>query len=175
MKDICLIPYLKIEDRWTIEDPIIREMWRQMVDDNTWKTVFFKGVVNNEETFIEFMQDTKNAIVTAWTDRPIGIAWLNGFDVGTAYCHFCMFSNSWGNGLAIKAGHEILKYWFDFKSDGVPFLDVIIGILPETNTLAVKYIKKLGFNIVGTIPKYLHNSYQNRSVDSVICYIEREV
>ena len=174
MKEICLIPYLKTNDAWTIDEPVIREMWRQMVDDNTWKTVFFKGIVENEDTFIEFMRDPKNAIVTVWTDRPIAIAWLNGFDVGIAYGHFCMFSSCWGNGLSLKAGHEIVNYWFDFKSDGVPFLSVIIGIMPETNTLAVKYIKRLGFNMVGVIPKSLYNYYERRNIGSVICYRERE-
>ena len=173
MTDICLIPYLKIDDIWTIEEHIVREMWKQMVADNTWKTVFSKGIVNNEDTFIEFMRDPKNAIVTVWTDRPLGIAWLNGFDIGTAYCHFCMFSSCWGD-LSIKAGHKILEYWFDFKSDGIPFLNVIIGVIPETNSLALKYIQMVGLRIAGVIPKLLYNHYERRNIGGVICYRERE-
>lgn len=174
MTDICLIPYLKIDNTWNIEESIVREIWRQMVDDNTWKTVFFKGIVNSEDTFIDFMQDTKNAVVTVWTDKPIGIAWLNGFDEGIAYGHFCMFSSCWGNGLNFKAGRKIIEYWFDFKVEGVPFLNVVIGIIPETNTLAIKYITKLGFTFVGTVPKALYNNYEKRNIGSVICYLERE-
>lgn len=174
MSDIYLIPYIKIDGAWTIEDRIIQEMWNQMVVDNTWQTVFYDGNVSDAPSFMRFMQDKKNAIVTAWTDRPVGIAWLNGFGVGAAYGHFCMFSESWGNGLAFKVGDKIVDYWFDFQSDGVSFLNVIIGIVPETNSMALRYVRKLGFQLVGTVPQSLFNHYENKNIGGVICYRERE-
>jgi hypothetical protein len=53
--------------------------------------------------------------------------------------------------------------------------DVILGLTPSYNRLAVKFLKRVGMTVLGEIPKI--RSIEGRNVDrdgAVISYITRE-
>src|SRR5438477_10098487 len=107
------------------------------MDQDTFRTVFYDGPVKDEESFLAVMQGPANAAVFAFSgDQIIGFAWLNGISGCHAFGHFCFLKQAWGE-AATDAGRMILEYWLSFpKADGTPLLQVILGTVPVTNTLA---------------------------------------
>jgi len=137
-----------------------------MVDDDLIKKVFVNDQMKTKEDFLKHMKSPYILSVIALAEgHTQGFAWLSDIKPESATGHFCFFRSSWGT-YTETLGHAILKYWFK-ETDGkkqFPF-DVIIGMTPENNKHAVKFIKELGFIVIGTIP---HLDY------GVISYLERK-
>ena len=50
-------------------------------------------------------------------------------------------------------GKTLTNYWFDFnQNDGTPLIDVLIGQTPEWNRKACKFLLRIGWHVLGTIP-----------------------
>lgn len=97
-----------------------------------------------------------------------GFAWFN--EVSDNHCtgHFCFFKETWGKS-AFRLAEAVLRYWFAMpNSVGAPLFDVIIGRTPSENRLAVRFIRKLGFVVVGEIPKIANGE------PLTVSYLERE-
>ena len=163
---ITLVPYVEINGQRTLSDEAIRALWEQMIYEGTAHVVFNETVKSSDDFLRLFKSPNVFPVVAGHGALAMGMAWLT--DVGQNYAsgHFCMFNASWG-ALSYEVGNEIIKYWFSLQKEGKPMLDVVIGKVPETNRKALKYIERLGFNIIGTIPfissgKGLVISYKTR-------------
>lgn len=144
------------------------------MEEDTFRTVFYDGPIQDEDSFLAMLQSPSNAPVFAFRgDQIIGFAWLNGFSGSHAFGHFCFLKQAWGD-AALEAGRMILEYWLSFpKEDGSPLLQVLIGSVPVTNTLAIAFVHNLGFKRAGSIPKMLHNIHTGEDVSAVILYYVR--
>jgi hypothetical protein len=58
--------------------------------------------------------------------------------------------------------------------DGRYYHDVITGLTPSCNRLAVRWIQKIGMKITGEIPNVIWDAENQKSVPGVISYITRE-
>lgn len=150
---IELIPYVKVNDEWTIPDHVMAAIYYQMQIDGTLKTVFYDGKMNSPEELVSMMQDSLNLPVIVLVDKKVsGIYWLNGVAGNYAFAHFCAFKETWGK-CTKEIAERVLDYWFSFKgSDGYLF-DVLLGMIPEFNERAIRYAEDVGFCRVGVIPK----------------------
>lgn len=83
---------------------------------------------------------------------PVGVAWLNNCNGGRAFAHFLFLKKAWGE-IAGQAGKIGLDYWFSFKVGDEPLFDVILGLIPSDNKRAVRYARRLGFSVLGDVPK----------------------
>lgn len=147
-----LIPYVLNDGAYSLPDSTMLSIWATMEKHALDRAVFYSGGMNGER-FLQFMKIPQNVVHTIWEeDRIQLIAWINGFGANHAFAHFCCFPETWGT-TSVELGRQSLKYWFDFKKDNnEPLLDVIVGFTPANNLKAVKYIQKVGLNIMGTIP-----------------------
>jgi hypothetical protein len=172
-----IVPYTVLNDKWTIVDGIMEWVWKEAEKANLHKHVF-PVWVQDSESFIGWCKSGKQLLHTIWNDKEQieSIAWLTDIGVNSAWGHHAVFPCSWGGGKSVCVMLESFKYWFGFKTnEGGTMFDVILGLTPSYNRLAVKFLKRVGMTVLGEIPKI--RSIEGRNVDrdgAVISYITRE-
>lgn len=173
---MTIIPYTELDGIRTFNDTVIKDLYRRMVEEGTAKRVFFDGSVSNEEAFLNmFKHNPENHLFVIKTDgEPAAIAWLNGVRNYTATAHFCLFKRVWGK-KGIEVGKRAIQFFLNMKDwDGRYYHDVITGLTPSCNRLAVRWIQKIGMKILGEIPNVIWDAENQESVPGVISYITRE-
>lgn len=136
--------------------------------------MFYEGKIRTPQDFLAGMKSRNNVPVFAFQEtRCLGFAWLNGNSGSHAFAHFCTLRRAWG-GLAHEVCRLFLDYWWSFRADsGAALLDLIIGVISERNTRAVRFTEKLGFVRLGVIPKMIHDVYEGERQGAVILYYSR--
>lgn len=140
----------------------------QMVKEGSFHLVFYDGSVTTPEQFLGVMQKPANVPVFFFDGaEPLGFAWLNGLNGGLAFAHFGGLKSA--RGRSVRIGQLAVAYWMhNFK-----FLQVILGITPKPNRLAVRFIEKIGFKVLGEIPRVLWDAYRAEKVSAVLSYLAR--
>lgn len=168
-----IVPYVEIDGTWTAPDSLVAEIFEQIKSDGLDKDLFYAGGVTSPAEFIKLLKSPNNLPVFILSDGKIAaVAWINGVVMNNAMCHFCVLKKFWGN--SVEFGKEALAYWFSIPGDGKPLFDVLLGITPSTHRHAIKYIQKLGFIVLGEIPKIVKNIYRDEMVGAVISYKLRD-
>ena len=166
---MVIVPYVYIKDHWSISYENIKKIWDLMVEEKTAQVVFCAGTVKSFEEFYSFLQDNKNCVITVWDDDNdvVMISWLNNFNQNSAAAHFNCFKKVWGNGSE-EVYMKGIEYYFT-----MPFLDTIIGTVPENNQKALAMSKRCGGIVLGTIPNFTTDVYKNKKIGATILYFER--
>jgi len=169
-----IIPYVESNGMRSIPDNMMIDLFNQMKELGLTESLFYSGEVKTSEDFLKLIKSKHNVVnVVMDDDTIVFISWLNDFSRNSAFAHFCAFPEIWGNG-SVEIGKSVIKYWFDFKKNGEPLLDVIIGKVPTVNKRAINYIKRLGLTILGDIPLLAHGPDKDKKVGDTIAYIIRE-
>lgn len=136
------------------------------------ETVFCGDDLNHDQ-FIAYFEKRKTLQVLCRVEddktlKPRGYCWVDspkGIDgARSAMCGFAFFGDASEDSAARDLGRLGLAYWFeDLK------IDVIHGILLESNIAARNYAKKLGFEECAIVPDY--HFYQGELVGArvMIC------
>ena len=172
--DIQLLPYVEVNGTRTIRDEVVEGFFREMAEEGTHKIVFPEGKIKTEKDFLSLMKSDQNVPVFVLSEnRMAGVAWLNGFHEIHALCHFGVLA--WARGqVALDAGRAVLDHWFALADDdNGPRLEMVIGMIPESNWPANAFANQVGFNRVGAIPHYMQNAYTGESEGIVIFYYRR--
>lgn len=166
-----LVPYVQIDGEWTIPDRLMEALWQKTAADRLHELTFYDGSIVNAGQFLEYMKSDKTLPVIALDhDGPHGFAWLTEIGGVRAFGHFCMMRDSWGESAKMIAD-QIINYWWSLAGEKGPILQLIMGLTPEWNKPAVRFIKKLGFTVVGTIPRICNG--KDGLAPGVLSYIER--
>lgn len=172
-----IIPIVKLnEGKWSLTDKQLLGIYLKMLKHRLRDRVFIMGEAETPTKFITMMKNPRNVvnIVVDDTGECVGLSWLNKWGFNHAFCHHCVFPEVWGKHTA-EIGNMVLKYWFGMNRDnGDPILDVILGKTPENNRLAVKFVKTMGFTILGTVPRLCLDINKNKKIGAVFSYIKRE-
>jgi hypothetical protein len=158
---------------WTLPDEVILSIAKQCEREGTFRRVFYEGHIRTPEDFLAMMQ--KPANVPAFLFRgsePLGFAWLNGLSGNLGFAHFCFLKAAWGADSE-QMGRLLLKYWLSLDAGKGPILDVVIGVIPQTNEKAVKFVERIGFVRLGAIPQILKDAYTGDRTAAVILYFSR--
>lgn len=166
--EIQLVPYVELESGWTLPDEFLYSLAGQMVREGTFHRVFYDGHITTPEQFLATMQKPANVPVFFFDGtEPLGFAWLNGLNGGLAFAHFGGLKSA--RGRSVRVGQLALAYWMK----NFTFLRLILGITPQPNRLAVRFIERIGFRVLGEIPNVLWDAYQAERVPAVISYYVR--
>lgn len=165
---------MNLNGTWTLPDDFLLAIAQKTQNEGTFQTVFYEGDIRTPDDFLQMMKLPLTIAVFAFSgDRPIGFAWLNGTVKNLAFAHFCFLKDSWGKDT-LKGGQMIIDYWRNFPDQaGEPLFDVIFGVTPSGYGAALKYIKRLGFKRMGTVPGMLKNAYAGERDSAVISYLSR--
>lgn len=171
---IQLLPYTSINGEYTLSDTVLRGFWDQLVEDGTATIIFSDGLIDNAEDFVKYAKTNSNLPVFAFIDKKIvGLAWLNSISGKHAFGHFAMLKNIWGKDTT-EVGKEIIKYWFALPGvNGGPLFEVILGLVPTVNQRAIKYIQRIGFKTLGSIPSMLYSKADESYKPATLSFIER--
>lgn len=169
MNNFTLIPIISLGGNCNVPDPFLLDLWYRMCREGKNKTVFYDGFITTGDQWIDFMKSPFNypVVVVGEDKEPHCVAWLNTYENHSARCHFCVLGK-YKRGV----GEAIINYWKSMRAgDGSPLLLTIIGITPETNEKAIKFIKMMGFTVLGVIPHFCNMKYENNLVGGLVSYL----
>lgn len=169
---IELIPYMLIDGIPTFKDSEIMGFYARMEEEGTAPTVFSDGTINNALDFLAVMKSSLNMLFIIFVDgEQSGVMWLNRFEARFARLHFCLFSNQWGKN-SIPIGTEVRRIVMNWKDkEGNYLYDLLLGIIPSSNRVAIRYVKKCGGVIQGEIPNTAIE--KGKSVSGTVIYYKR--
>lgn len=169
---IQLLPYSKIDGRWSLPDEALEDAFYRTGD--LIKSIFWSGKVTTPQEFIKYFQSPNNLPVFVFKDaKPCGYAWINNIGMGHACSHFNVFQEFWGSGDKREIFESVMDYWFGFKDGNGYLFDTLIGMIPKFNSHAIRYVQENGFKLVGEIPNMVNDRFNNRRSSIVILYRSR--
>lgn len=172
---LVLVPYVQVDGAWTMSDEVMRGLWAGLEAEGTVRRVWCGGGMLDADEFLMFMKRPSNAVHVIWEEaEPVFLAWLNSFGDNHAMAHFAGFMAGWGR-IMVECLKKCFQYWFSMKNgDEKPLFGVILGIIPETNRLAIRLGQRAGARRAGTVPGVIRDIYQQRRVGAAIMYVENE-
>ena len=146
-----------------LEDPAhIRFLWEEIEKHRLAPVVFYDDQIRDRHTFCDFMMDRchlfavlrREGVTGADEDYEnlIAFAYLNGW-AGKAVCvHFGVFPWAWGV-EAREAGVAFVDWLLHVpRLEGGQQYDALVGLIPASNGLAVRFAKNIGFEEKTVIP-----------------------
>jgi hypothetical protein len=170
-----VVPYIEINGARTFSDEYIADLFRLMEQEGTAKKVFHAGSVKAPHQFVKWMKDEKiNAIVVTDDDgTPLGLAWIGGIEDRRAWYNFNVFKAAWGK-RAAEVAIAARDHWLYMKdSRGEYLFDLLLGVTPANNRLALRLAKMCGAKPLPMIPNFGTNFWTGERYGAVISYIER--
>lgn len=156
-------PYTRYEGKWSIHDNVMASIWLQLEHENKTEQLFYDGGIVDIVGWLSLLKDNKVfPLVVADTDKqvPVHIAWLKDIADDFAWMHHTAIGN-----YRRGAWEAMVDYWR--QSD----LRILLGMTPETNTKALKFVTKICHaTIVGTIPELCYMHYLGGKVGGVLSY-----
>lgn len=172
--DLHIVPYVNTGNgAHSLTDEVMAAIFYRAKEKNLIRRTFTDGKIREVGDWMAFIRNPGNVIHTVWSPETcVAVAWLMEFGTNYATAHFFMFPEIYGR--SVDVGKLSLNYWFSFQNGERPLLDVICGQTPANNRLALKFIKKIGFETLGTIPKIAYNAYTGEWHGMVISYKESD-
>lgn len=153
--DISVIPYNASFD--DAAERFLPWFWNKLKEDNLVE-IYFPG--QSKKGFADFVKlmsgDSVKVLLVVGKnadgdlDKAIGFATYSPVPFGSitsAMAGFIFFREFWDSHTTITAAQQIMDYWF--KEAG---LDQIIGLVAELNHPANRFLERLGWKKIGTIP-----------------------
>jgi len=155
-------------------DNSLAQVFRRIVREESVTKIFYDGSVRNSADFIRFVRNRENEIFfVAYDGREAGFFWLNRFRRKSAFISYCLYKDFWGD-EALLISRECIEFIFDRKDGhGEHLIDVLLGLTPANNKLAVKFLLKNGMTVSGKVPGLLYDASTEATVDGIFSYIQR--
>ena len=149
-----IVPYVFYKGEWSLPDEVFLYLWIKIEKQNLVKRTFSDGSVKTSEDFFKMITNQRNMIAVVLNDdnKAIGMGWLNAITVQKANAHFLFLKEAWGK-TTFDGARALIEYWFGLEIDGKPLFEVLLGQTPIENKPAINFIKRLGWVILGEIPK----------------------
>ena len=146
------------DGRQRVFEDMLRDVWRRVVEEGRVETTFYAGGINTPAEFLAFLRQPHVMASLACTradGRPLALGWLTHAGDHSAFAHFCVIGP-----FRRSAGKAMLSHWKNLiDATGAPLVDMLLGITPEINTRALRLARIMGFETVGTIPRYCQCVY----------------
>ena len=166
-----IVPVVRTAAGPTVSDAHLRAIWERLVAERKAEMVFYAGGISTAEQFVAFMRAPQIAacIAVDAARHPLIVGWLTNIDNAAAFAHYFVLGRP-----RRQAGWAMRDYWMDLRqADGTHLLDVLIGITPESHTLALRLLRLMGFTTIGTIPRYCNCVHAGGRQGGVISHYER--
>lgn len=172
-KDLQVIPYMNGTPVYV--DGMLPTLYERTKQEGKLERVFC-GDELNLDGFVSFFHTRKTMqvlceIAENKTIKPVGYSWVDlpkGVDgARSAHCGFCFFDDSSKRSSARYLGRLGIAYWMiDLK------INVLHGIMLESNTAARNYAKRLGFRTVAMVPRYHYSLSEKELVGARVVVLE---
>jgi hypothetical protein len=172
MTNFEIIPYTEINGIRTFTDTDILDIYDRIIDKGNGY-IFNDGTIANRNKFLEVMKSNGFLYIVYYKTNIVLIVWINRFEGKIARIHWCSF-----NGIScrkkIDAGKYVCEKLLTMKNDnGEYVLDLLIGYMPISNIVAIKFSKACGCIIGEKIPNLIWNAKTKKSESGIIGYYHR--
>lgn len=170
-----IMPFRNESDAHNFSDTHLAQVFRRLVMEETLNKVFFDQAITNTTDFIKFCHNRENEIFFVQAGgREVGFFWLNRFRHKSSFITYCFYRDFWGRN-ALKISRAALDFLFS-RTDayGEHLTDLLLGLTPANNKLAVKFMLMNKMTILGRVPGFLYDHHQGESVDGVLSYRQRQ-
>ena len=164
--------YIKIDGQRNFKDSEIMSLYDRMAEEGTVNTVFQDGLVTCREDFLREMKTVNRLHIVFDGKEPVAVVWLNRFEGRTARLHFCFFKKIWGV-KSVEIGRFICSELLNYQYENEFIYDALIGRIPASNTLAIRFFEKVGVKFVGELPEGHWNDRTKKSEPCFVVYINR--
>jgi RimJ/RimL family protein N-acetyltransferase len=170
--ELQLVPYM--EGTPVYKDGLLSTLYYNTRDEGKLAAVFCGDVMNHDQ-FVAFFEKRKtlqilcevsedktlNTVGYSWVDLPRGVDGAKA-----VMCGFCFFKGASKRTSARDLGRLGLAYWFmDLQ------VDVVHGVMLESNIPGRNYAAALGFREVAIVPKY--HFHEGQLVSARVMMIEK--
>ena len=173
--NLTLIPYAAEDNTINLPDSYLAQVFRRMVREETVRKVFYDGSITNTMDFIKLFRNPDNEFFfVEQAGRETGFFWLNRFRHRSAFINYC-FHREFKGQQALAISQACLDFLLSRKdAHGDHCTDVILGLTPASNRLAVIFLQMNGMTIIGRVPRFLYDASKDATVDGIFSYKQRQ-
>ncbi len=166
---ITLEFYIEKDGIRTFTDSYLKYLLDRAEKDGSLEMFLFGDKPLSKDKFFRRIKYDQNCLfgIVKKDEEVAGFGLLDHFRYKTAYGHFCMFQEFWGNG-SVAIAREVYRQLLNKFS-------VLIGVVPERNKYAIKFCEKIGMEWSGVIPNYFFDENIDEYSDGVMFHITKEV
>lgn len=137
----------------------IEELYDLTVQAGTDAIVFYDGGVTDRVAWADMIERQEAWLVRAQdhTGRVVGFWWLNNYLGKTAMMHFCILRLTHEGSVDI--GRATMRYMAELG-----ILESVYGLTPKHYRHVFKFLRELGFEILGDIPGACYLTRKGRYV-----------
>ncbi len=156
-----------------ITEKELQSVWETGKKQGIYKKLFYDGTITTLENFITFAGEKNRAFYVIYSQTtPVALFWLDNRTAQAAFIHFALFKEAYGKKGRIL-GTYVLNWLLTSKDQSNrAFFKVLIGVTPITHTLAVRFLKDMGFTILGIIPHVLPLA-EGKTTHAVVSYVTK--
>lgn len=170
-REIRIVPYTEVDGIYTYRDSDIKALYNKVYTDGAGETVFFDGSIKDADHFVNLMKSPHTFLHIIYVDKKIvAMAWINRIELTHCYCHWLFFKEAWRDSIIYDVGQYLLNYLVHQYG-----FEVIMGITPQFNKLALRYLTRLGLESLGTIPGILYSAKEESAIPGTFMYITKEM
>lgn len=154
-KDLQVVPYMPGVPVY--KDGVLSNLYYQTKEEGKLETVFHETDMNHDK-FVTFFTTLKTMQVLCTVEankdlKPAGYAWVSnpvGVDgARAAVCGFCFLGDAGKSSAARDLATLGIAYWLIAMK-----IDVLHGVILDSNTAAQNFASKLGFALTAHVPKW---------------------
>ena len=136
----------------TLTEERLAELWFRLSDEGLVESLFHDGGVRNVGEFIAFMESGKVYCYAVYLEGvAVAFTWLNNFAGRAAMIHFAVLAA--GRGVKAEVGRFVVRFLLHGRDSGGNYcLDALYGLTPEPYAHVLRFIRRLGFRRMGSIP-----------------------
>jgi hypothetical protein len=160
-----ILPYALNDGIPTFADSQLGKIYDQIVKEEK-DYIFSDGMISDEKSFVEMAKSERTAFYVVYHgEKPVLVVWLNRFEGAMARLNFCSI-NGVSREIKISAGRYIINRLTEKA------FDLLVGYVPETNRMAIEYVKACGAKVLGAIPNLVWDDREKKSKPGVVLYYE---
>ncbi len=174
-QEVTITPYNSVEKgKVNFSDTYLRQVFLKIAVEGTLHKIYFDRKINNNIEFTAFIKQKEHSVFFVKAgEEEVGFFWLAKFNQRSAFMNYCFFKNFWGK-TSLKISRFCIEYIMERKkANGDYMLDILLGLTPINNRLAVNFLIKSGMQVLGKIPGICTDYHQNKVVDGLLSYKTR--
>jgi hypothetical protein len=139
-----------------------------VVNGGLYDSLYYNGGLKAPREWVEYVRDECWLFQGELQDGTvIAFAWMDGFTGGAARFHHCTLRAHWRH--ALPCALAALE-WLESLPD-LGRVQTLFGLTPANNALAVKFLSKAGWYIMGRMPNALALA-DGRVVDAIVSHYQ---
>lgn len=170
MKRIHIMPFTNVDGIRTFRDSEIEGFYNRIIKEGWEDVVFYDGTIRSGKHFCAIMKDGRSILhVVYYRGLPAALVWLNRFEQTHCYVHWTFFKCVSNFKAHKEIGEAVIKFMFDEYE-----IQLLMGITPSFNKLALRFLKSIGLKTYGEIPNILWNEKKGKAIPGQMMFINRE-